>query len=40
MFTLTGTSPLRLSSVPLPLPSENVWRDGTGPNLSVSARFR
>jgi len=24
MFTLTGTSPSRLSSVPLPLPSENV----------------
>jgi len=39
MFTLTGTSSSRLSSVPSPLLSENVWRDGTCPNLSVHARF-
>jgi len=35
MFTLTGTSPSRLSSVPSPSPSENVWRDGTGPTCSI-----
>ena len=31
---MTGTSPSRLSSVPSPLPNENVWRDGTSPNQS------
>jgi len=33
-------SPSRLSSVPLPLLSENVRRDGTVPKLSVPARFQ
>jgi hypothetical protein len=40
MFTLTGTSPSRLSSVPSPLLSENVWRDGTGPDRSGPAQCR
>jgi len=40
MFTLTGTSPSRLSSVPSPLLRENVWRDGTRLGLSVPARFQ
>jgi len=37
---MTGTSPSRLSSVPSPVLSEKVWRDGTGPDRSVPARFR
>jgi hypothetical protein len=34
---MKGMSPSHLSSVLLPLPSENVWRDGTGLEVSVPA---
>jgi len=39
MFALKGISPSHLNSVPLLLPSENVWRDRTGLDVSVPARF-
>lgn len=40
LFTPTGTSPSRRSCVTCLLLGENDWRDGTGPDLSVPARFK